>query len=190
MMYKAYTIDSTGLVVPFPTDKQISTYNFSAGYSAVLSAGTDEVAFVIKVRGGTIALNDTIEMYQSHSINNSVNTKSFCIYFSTISETIGAAISGSGIKIATLSGLTGAGGLSSGIQRHFVVRSTTSLIGIYQALSFGADTGLIGAATSAITIPTILNDIYICGTVNRANSGDTLTINTTQVKVIKSEQWQ
>jgi len=161
-------------------------YTFSAGYSATLSAGTDEVAFSILIPGGTAITNDSINMYQSHSVNSSANAKSVCIYFSTINETIGAAISGSGTKVATITGLTGAGSVSSALVRHFNARSNTSLINIYSALSLGTDSGTVGAVTSAITIPTLASNIYLVGTVNRANAGDTVTINMCQVQIMKS----
>ena len=120
------------------------------------------------------------------TVNNSVNAKSVCVYLSTANETVGAAISGSGTKIATISGLTGAGVLSSGLVRHFGVRSNTSIINIYSALSLGTDSGTIGAATTAITIPTLASDVYVCGTVNRVNAGDTVTINMFQLQIMKS----
>jgi len=161
-------------------------YAFSAGYSATLSAGTDEVAFSILIPAGTAITNDSINMYQSHSVNSSANAKSVCIYFSTINETIGAAISGSGTKVATITGLTGAGAVSSALVRHFNARSNTSLINIYSVLSLGTDSGTVGAVTSAITIPTLASNIYLVGTVNRANAGDTVTINMCQVQIMKS----
>ena len=99
--------------------KMPKNYAFSAGYSATLSAGTDEVAFSILIPAGTAITNDSINFYQSHSVNNSVNTKSVCVYLSTANETVGAAISGSGTKIATISGLTGAAVVTSALVRHF-----------------------------------------------------------------------
>ena len=166
--------------------KMPKNYAFSAGYSATLSAGTDEVAFSILIPAGTAITNDSINLYQSHSCNNSANAKSVCVYLSTANETVGAAISGSGTKIATITGLTGAGVLSSALVRHFNARSNTSLINIYSVLSLGTDSGTVGAVTSAITIPTLASDIYLVGTVNRANAGDTVTINMCQVQIMKS----
>jgi hypothetical protein len=161
-------------------------YNFSAGYSATLSAGTDEVAFSILIPAGTAITNDSINFYQSHSVNNSVNTKSFCVYLSTVNETVGAAISGSGTKIATISGLSGAAVITSALIRHFNARSNTSIINFYNANSFGTDSGTTSVATTAITVPTLASDVYVCGTVNRANAGDTVTINMFQLQIMKA----
>ena len=166
--------------------KMPKNYAFSAGYSATLSAGTDEVAFSILIPAGTAITNDSINFYQSHSVNNSVNTKSVCVYLSTANETVGAAISGSGTKIATISGLTGAAVVTSALVRHFNVRSNTSIINYYNASSFGTDSGTTSVATSAITVPTLASNVYVCGTVNRANAGDTVTINMFQMQIMKS----
>ena len=166
--------------------KMPKNYAFSAGYSATLSAGTDEVAFSILIPAGTAITNDSINFYQSHSVNNSVNAKSACVYLSTANETVGAAISGSGTKIATISGLTGAAVVTSALVRHFNVRSNTSIINYYNASSFGTDSGTTSVATSAITVPTLASNVYVCGTVNRVNAGDTVTINMFQLQIMKS----
>ena len=166
--------------------KMPKNYAFSAGYSATLSAGTDEVAFSILIPAGTAITNDSINFYQSHSVNNSANTKSVCVYLSTANETVGAAISGSGTKIATISGLTGASVITSALVRHFNVRSNTSIINYYNASSFGTDSGTTSVATSAITVPTLASNVYVCGTVNRVNAGDTVTINMFQLQIMKS----
>ena len=168
--------------------KRTKSYCFSAGYNATLAISVEEVAFCIMISASFVAVNDILELYQFHSVNNSVNAKTVSTYLSPQVETVGSTISANAKKIATITGLTGAGAQSSGLARHFAIRSNTTMINIYNpSLSLGTDTGTISAATVVTNIPDITGSMYFVGVVNRSNSGDTVTINSSQLKLFKSE---
>ena len=168
--------------------KRTKSYCFSAGYNATLATSVEEVAFCIMISASFVAVNDILELYQFHSVNSSVNAKTVSTYLSSQVETVGSTISANAKKIATITGLTGAAVLSSGLARHFAIRSNTTMINIYNAsLSLGTDTGTIGAVTVVTNIPDITGSMYFVGVVNRSNSGDTVTINSSQLKLFKSE---
>ena len=168
--------------------KRTKSYCFSAGYNATLAISVEEVAFCIMISASFIAVNDILELYQFHSVNNSVNAKTVSTYLSSQVETVGSTISANAKKIATITGLTGAGAQSSGLAKHYAIRSNTTMINTYNpSLSLGTDTGTIAAATVVTNIPDITGSMYFVGVVNRSNSGDTVTINSSQLKLFKSE---
>ena len=168
--------------------KRTKSYCFSAGYNATLAISVEEVAFCIMISASFIAVNDILELYQFHSVNNSVNAKTVSTYLSPQVETVGSTISANAKKIATITGLTGAGAQSSGLAKHYAIRSNTTMINTYNpSLSLGTDTGTIAAATVVTNIPDITGSMYFVGVVNRSNSGDTVTINSSQLKLFKSE---
>lgn len=148
-------------------------YGKETAYSATTTA-TNEVTCSIPIPAGTIAVGDLIELYSLLTNNNNANAKAIGVWLSTANETVGAAVSGSATQIALISGITTT--ISNALQRHFCVRTSTSIIGFLSAISFGGDTGTSAAATSAITIPSIASDLWLVGTVNRANGGDTATM--------------
>ena len=168
--------------------KRPKSYCFSAGYNATLATSVEEVAFCIMISASFVAVNDILELYQFHSVNSSANAKTVSTYLSPQVETVGSTISANAKKIATITGLTGAGAQSSGLARHFAIRSNTTMINTYNpSLSLGTDTGTIAAVTVVTNIPDITGSMYFVGVVNRSNSGDTVTINSSQLKLFKSE---
>ena len=168
--------------------KRTKSYCFSAGYNATLATSVEEVAFCIMISASFVAVNDILELYQFHSVNSSANAKTVSTYLSSQVETVGSTISANAKKIATITGLTGAAVLSSGLAKHYAIRSNTTMINIYNAsLSLGTDTGTIAAVTVVTNIPDITGSMYFVGVVNRSNSGDTVTIHSSQLKLFKSE---
>ena len=163
------------------------TYALTQPYT-IGAVTTEVVAYSILIPAGTIVTNDLLETYFIANINSSANAKTVRFYFSTANETVGNAPSGSSTLFQTYANSTTAILSMAQLRVRYSVRSNTTIIGWLNATSTsGSPTGNNTVASTLITVPTFANDIYLVVTGQKANSGDTLTIELASLKAIKKQ---
>lgn len=140
---------------------------------------SEEVLHTLQIDAGIVAAGDMLEWYVATANTSSVNNKTWRMYINTTPN-----LSGTPVLLAT--SLMTANAQTTTFSRKLPVLSTTSVFCYGSPSQTGATPyASIQAASTVVAVPNLSSGFYIVITAQKANSGETVTANFSDVFITK-----
>lgn len=140
---------------------------------------SEEVLHTLEIEAGKVAAGDLLEWYAATANTNSANNKTWRMYINTTPN-----LSGSPVLLAT--SVMTANAQTTTFSRKIPVLSTTSVFCYGSPTQTGATPyASIQATSTNVAVPDLSAGFYIIITAQKANSGETVTVNFSDVFITK-----
>lgn len=175
--------DDRSLVDKGYVDNQLIGSSKRLAHNYTPASGTavtsEEILHTLEIEAGKVAAGDLLEWYAATANTNSANNKTWRMYINTTPN-----LSGSPVLLAT--SVMTANAQTTTFSRKIPVLSTTSVFCYGSPTQTGATPyASIQATSTNVAVPDLSAGFYIVITAQKANSGETVTVNFSDVFLTK-----